>query len=206
MTISASQATVTHDNALILEDKDICAAKAKHGAHNQLTFALMLKFFEINQRFSGSQDDITSLISAIVCQLNCEAITELDGSKRTSKRFRLKIRNQFEFRHATHVDQQLFLEHYNAVIFPEALTHVQELEKAYEYYRSQKLEPPAPIYLERILKSAQHNFELTYFKSIAQSLSDETKLAIDELLKKVEAEDDAMIYLQSALVSYGSMN
>jgi len=177
------------NNNFMLDDKDICAAKTKHGAHNQLVFAVMLKFFEINQRFPSQQDDIVGLISAIACQLDCEEITELDSNNRSYKRFRLEIRIQFGFRHATHADQQLFIKYCNAAIFPEALTQAQELEKAYSYYRVQKLEPPASLYLERILKSAHHNFELEYFKTIEQSLSQETKLAIDDLLKKVESEE-----------------
>lgn len=195
MTIATPTTTATVDpsNGFILDEKDIAAAKTKHGIHNQLAFAVMLKFFEINQRFPSPQDDIVSLISAVTCQLNCEEITELDTSNRSYKRFCLEIRSQFGFRHATQADQQLFLNHYNVSIFPEALTQTQELEKAYSYYRVQKLAPPAPLYLERILKSAHHNFELEYFKTIEQRLSVETKLAITDLLKKVESEEESAI-------------
>jgi len=95
-------------SAFILDDKDICLAKTKHGEHNQLAFAVMLKFFEINQRFPSQQDDIVVLISAIAFQLDCEEISKLDTSNRSYKRFRLEIRSQFGFRLATNADQQLF--------------------------------------------------------------------------------------------------
>ena len=48
------------DSAFLLDEKDIAAAKTKHGIHNQLAFAVMLKFFEINQRFPSPQDDIVA--------------------------------------------------------------------------------------------------------------------------------------------------
>lgn len=186
--MTLSVATDNLNNTFLLDDKDLLVAKSKRGQHNQLVFAVMLKFFEINQRFPNLQDKMTNLIKTVACQLDCEEITELDVSKRSYERFRLEIRQQFGFKYATQADQERFLEHCNIVIFPEVLTHEQELARAYDYYRSQKLEPPAHLHLERILKSAHHRFETAYFKTIEQSLSQETKLAIDELLKRVAPE------------------
>ncbi len=186
--MTLSVATDNLNNAFLLDDKDLLVAKSKRGQHNQLVFAVMLKFFEINQRFPNLQDTMTNLIKTVACQLDCDELTELDASNSSYERFRLEIRQQFGFKYATQADQECFLRYCNVAIFPEVLTQEQELAKAYAYYRSQKLEPPAHLHLERILNSAHHRFETTYFKTIEQSLSQETKLAIDELLKKVTLE------------------
>ena len=189
MTLSA----VNHalDNAFLLDDKDLLVAKSKRGQHNQLVFAVMLKFFELNHRFPNLHDTITNLVEILAWQLDCEEITELDASDRSYERFRLEIRKQFGFKYATQADQERFLTYCSVAIFPEVLTPEQERAKAYDYFKSQKLEPPAHLHLERILKSAHHRFETAYFKRIEQSISQETKLAIDELLKKVTVHTDA---------------
>ena len=96
MTLSAVNYAL--DNAFLLDDKDLLVAKSKRGQHNQLVFAVMLKFFELNHRFPNLHDTITNLVEILAWQLDCEEITELDASDRSYERFRLEVRKQFGFK------------------------------------------------------------------------------------------------------------
>jgi len=58
--MTLSLATDNLNNAFLLDNKDLLVAKSKRGQHNQLVFAVMLKFFEINQRFPNLQDTMTN--------------------------------------------------------------------------------------------------------------------------------------------------
>ena len=69
--MTLSVATDNLNNTFLLDDKDLLVAKSKRGQHKQLVFAVMLKFFEINQRFPNLQDKMTNLIKTVACQLDC---------------------------------------------------------------------------------------------------------------------------------------
>ena len=104
----------------------------KHGEENQLTFAVMLKFFEKHGRFPVQQNvELKQLVidSVKYLELGTElAVTmDYDWSSRSKERFKQEIRFSLGFRMATLADKAAFIEHCKNTIFVSAPTWDQAL-------------------------------------------------------------------------------
>ena len=90
---------------------------------------------------------------------------------RASGRFRLKIREFLGYKLATLSDAEILI----AWLMDEAkngpYTMPQYREKAYQFFRSHKLEPFTPERIDRYIKSGKYRFEKKFFSNISKQLS-----------------------------------
>lgn len=170
--------------------EQLTVIQSKHGARNQLFFAVMLKYFEENGRFPKQVDpELHQFIAAISKLLNLEGHIDGHWRNRSTERFKREIRLIFGFRIATLHDKVAFFAYCQTYIFPYAPRFEQTLEQAYGYFKEQKLEPYSDHQLQRFLSEAHYQFEQALFARISDSLSEVTKRRLDQLLKCSNNED-----------------
>jgi TnpA family transposase len=186
MTNSASQ-------TIQFTPEQLAAIDTKYGEQNQLTFAIMLRFFEEKGMFPVQQhqtSDFQKMMIDVSKYLQID-LTNFLWNTRSTERFKQEIRFLTGFKIATIADQVSFLEHCKTVIFPSAPTWDQALEQAYSYLKNKKLEPYSEKRLHRLLTAAHHQFETEFLQRITQSLSFETKQKLDQLLTYEKSNESA---------------
>ena len=114
-----SSPTFTNEELLLIQ--------SKHGDKNQLTFAVMLKFFEMHGRFP-----ILNNLELKQLMINCATYlefsdehvptTDYDWNTRSLERFKQEIRFTSGFRRATLSDKMAFIEHCKSAVFVSAPT------------------------------------------------------------------------------------
>lgn len=165
--------------------QQLAAIHNKHGAHNQLIFATMLKFFEKKGVFLvgfRQTQDFQKIMVDVSKFLQVELV-KFEKNSRSIERFKQEIRFLTGFRMATLGDQSSFIEYCKTVIFPSAPTWEQAFEQACSYLQRKKLEPYREKRLQRLLTTAHHQFETEFFKKLTQALPLETRERLDQLLK-----------------------
>ncbi len=155
----------------------------KSNKTNQLGFACLYKFFQLDARFPNSQFEIpNSVVTFIGKQLNIniDFFQQYDWDGRTIKRHRAEIRKLFDFKEMTVKDSEALIEW----LFKNNNCYKNEIVKniAFKRLRELKLEPPTPERLDRITSSAILNYKNRLFHSIKKKLSDETLKLIDCLI------------------------
>jgi TnpA family transposase len=152
---------------------------------NRLGMALLLKFFQLEGRFPNQKNEIPRRVQQFVAeQLNLPVshYQAYDWDSRAVKYQRTEIRELLGFRPATETDsekvRQWLIE---TMLFQES--DPSRLKRAlYEQFRNLQLEPPTPFQLNRLLRSAQHQFENQLWTSISDGLSTDAQQALDKLL------------------------
>lgn len=180
------------DTIYNLSDDELVLTKAKNNDKNRLGFAVLLKYFQLENRYPRHIKFIDPLmLNTIANQLNIPSsmIDQFDWEGRSTKRFRQEIREFFRYRKAT-VDDVLALKAWLFKnIFPNAAKRSQRIEHAYTYFRENKIEPFTSKELERHVSSAHREFEQQLFETIYSKLTENTKQLMDELLSD-DAESD----------------
>lgn len=173
--------------------------QSKQKGDYQLICGLLLLFFQKNKRFPEEVDtfSLINILEDMGRSLKIETIDPLyiiqiclKDKSRTIQRFKQEIRFLFDFRLGTSRDQDSFITHCKAIIFPMAPTWDQAVEQAYIYFNQQKLESYPEKQLNRLLTTAHHQFEIEFFANIEQSLSAETKKVLGQLVKEDEEDTD----------------
>jgi TnpA family transposase len=178
----------------LLDPDELALVLRKQGLESQFIFAVMLKFFESEKRFPTAGDSFPeAILQQIAYQVGLPSHVklEVDESKRTYRRFCREIRQHFGYRECSLEDQKSLVSWLIQAVFPSSPTWEQTQDQAYTYLRERKIEPLAPKPLQRVLRSAHHQFETHFFKTIEGLLSADTKKALDALLEKDIPEADA---------------
>ena len=156
-------------------------------ATNQVAVALLLKYFQLVGRFPYRRRDIPrAAIEFLTRQMQQPAtcFTEYRWRGRSITRHRSEIRGYLGFRQGTVAD----VEHIDKWLRETILPHKSRLESimaaVYARYREQKIEPPTAGRVERIVRSAQRRYSEQFCATITAQLSEETKQALDNLLKR----------------------
>jgi len=116
----------------------------------RLGFALQLKFMQIHGRFPEQHTEIDPNSTQWIAR-------QLDG--RQGRRHRQAIRRVLGFRPATAADFERLGHWLRAEALPYDPQAQHGTDSALESCRTQRLEPPAPEHLGRIIRSAVHRFE-----------------------------------------------
>lgn len=163
-------------------------------ATNRLGIALLLKYFQYEGHFPTSIGEIPLDAIRYVAQLlkiSPDKFNNYDWQGRTIKAHRALIREFLGITEATvkdAIDLTAWLE-------TQVLAYDLKLESiyiaAYNRLRSLKIEPPTPIRLERIVRSAIRRFEDNFCYSTAQQLSPSVRQKLDELLETVSEDNDS---------------
>lgn len=181
------------ENVLLLDTHELALVKKKN-KRNQLTFAIMLKYFQLENRYPQQASDIDlSLKEALLLQLNISAenFEECNWNGRTTERFRADIRDYLGYREATTEDSKKLIDW----LMKEHLKHAPLLEKtqelAYEYFQENRIEPFSDKQLIRYVKSAHNQFEEHLFDTIYNALSEQTRQRIEDIIPDNESDTES---------------
>jgi hypothetical protein len=157
---------------------------------SRLGFAILLKFFQIEGRFPRDRGEVPArALDYLADQLEVSrgAFAQYDWAGRSGKRDREQIRSALGFRRATVADAQRLAEWLRGDVL--ALDHKHEhlQQAALDWCRRNRIEPPPPARLERIIRSALKAYENRFFAVSHARIPTECRRAIDALLQAPEA-------------------
>lgn len=158
----------------------------------RLGFAIQLKSIELYGRFPEDNRQInTDVAQALAKQLSVpiDAIASYDPCSRQGQRHRRTIRDFLGYRPSTGADlKQLFhwLCHEALPLDPLA-RHGRDV--AFDWYRTQRIEPPASDELDKTIRSAVRHYETLLQADIYNQLSIDSKVAINHLLSTEDTDE-----------------
>jgi TnpA family transposase len=116
-------------------------------------------------------------------------MADYDLSSRSAKRDRVQIRELLGFRQATVEDGTELAAWLRSevVLLQPTPDHLQEA--ALDWCRRNRIEPPTPQRLERVIASALNAFEQEFFASLLERIPSACRTALDDLLKATGEED-----------------
>lgn len=163
----------------------------KTGA-NRLGFAILLKFFQLEVRFPQHIRDIPKPVVVHLSKqvgVPSEEYHTYDWQGRSIKYHRAEIRSFLGFRKATVSDAQEMANW----LLEQVLGHEQDVEHleavVIQRFRSQRIEPPTNLRINRLIRSALRTYEKNFFSSTLQKFSKETKTQIDAFLDTVDSSE-----------------
>lgn len=184
------------DTIFHLSDEELTLAKSKNSDMNKLGFAILLKYFKLENRYPKHIKYIDPLmLNTIANQLNISVviINTFDWEGRSTKRFRQEIRQLLGYRKATLTDISDLKIWLTENVFHNAVKRSQRVEYAYTYFRENKIEPFTSKELEKHVHSAHHEFEQQLFSLICNAITEQSKSLMDNLLDEILDEDDNFI-------------
>jgi Domain of unknown function (DUF4158) len=152
---------------------------------NRLGMALLLKFFQLEGRFPSQKNEIPRCVQDFVAKQLSVPIShyqEYDWNSRAVKYQRTEIRDLLGFRPATEADSEKVCQWLIETLLHRESDEFRLKRELYQQFRDLRLEPPTPFQINRLLRSAQHQFETQLWASIAESLSTACQQALDNLL------------------------
>lgn len=176
------------DNQELLEHWTIEAEESqlirrKKGA-NRLGFALLLKFFQLKGRFPEKKNEIPRVVQAFVAEqlgLDESLYQQYNWQGRAIKYHRAEIRRQLGFHPMRLSDYRLLKQWLMEHILPQVVDDRLIKQSLYEELKARKLEPPTYARLERLVNSAQRQFEIQLCDAILQKLPKPCRQALDQL-------------------------
>jgi hypothetical protein len=160
----------------------------------RLGFTQQLKFRQVNGRYPERPDETgPQFVEALAKQIGVGAATlsTYDLDSRQSQRHRQVIRRILGYQLSTVPDLLRLREWLASDVLPfdPRARHAGEL--ALDWFKAQRLEPPALGELDRAIRSAVHGFESQLLEAIHLRLSAARKAAIDRLLAGAESDGNA---------------
>ncbi|UJB72243.1 Tn3 family transposase (plasmid) [Acaryochloris sp. 'Moss Beach'] len=154
--------------------------------HNQLGFAVLLKFFQLEGRFPKHLGEIPQIVVEFIAKqlkLTHQSWVDYKWKGRTIKEHRAIIRSFLGCRPTQRPEKKSLMTWLKEKVMPLGL-HLNAIrEQAYQRLRHLKLEPPSPKELTRLISSAAHNHEQDFCQTIAARLPADTRTKMDVLLE-----------------------
>ncbi len=152
---------------------------------SRIGFAVLLKFFQIEGRFPSSRKEVPAVALDYLgdqLEVSRKAFSEYEFAGRSSKRDREQIRSVLGFHRVTVDDSEQLVDWLRREVFPvdHKSEHLQQA--ALDWCRRNRMEPPAPSRLERILRSALKAYENDFFIESSHKIPSECRVALDALL------------------------
>ncbi|MCX5420420.1 DUF4158 domain-containing protein [Streptomyces sp. NBC_00078] len=167
----------------LLED-DMKKVRNKSGA-TRLGFALLLKFFEVEARFPESAREMPAAAVEYVAQqvkVPAGAWADYDWQGDRIKRHRKEIREAYGFRANTEEDQERLAEWLAAELCPVELSRERLAEAVVARCRNDRIEPPAPGRVGRLVGKAVTDFEAQFCRSRVERISHATRSRLEDLV------------------------
>ena len=160
---------------------------------SRLGLAILLKFFQMEGRFPRDRKEIPAAVrDHLAGQLGIEpdAFSKFDLTGRSSKQDREQIHSVLGFRRVTVADAEELVEWLRRDVL--SLDHDPEhlQQAALDWCRRNRIEPPAPPRMERIIRSALKAYEEDFFGTSHAKMPRTCRSAMDRLLQ-VTADQDA---------------
>ena len=159
----------------------------------KLGFAAQLKFMEQHGRFPEHHGEIDSNSAQwLASQLGAtaELLSSYEFGGRQGQRHRRTIRTFLGFRPATGTDLQQLGQWLCDEVLPFDPQARHGCDFAFDWCRTQRIEPPALDHLERVIRSAVHGYETSLQEAIHTCLSTKSKAVIDRLLVGDDLDQD----------------
>ncbi|MET8725151.1 Tn3 family transposase [Streptomyces misionensis] len=175
---------------LLEEDQE--RLRNKSGA-NRLGFALLLKFFEVEARFPEDAGEIPVPAVSYVAQqvrVPAEEWAAYDWAGRAIKRHRMEIRGVFGFRECTEEDQAQLAEWLAVELCGVELSRDRLSGAVVARCRKDRLEPPAPGQIARLVGSAVTTFEERFCAATVGRLPAATRSRLDDLIAEDAGADE----------------
>lgn len=167
----------------------------KKTATHRLGLALLLKFYQYEGQFPTELGEIPRAAIRYVAdqlRIDFEQFDNYDLNGRTSKAHRVAVRDFLGFREATVSDSSVLRTWLETQVLAYDLKIESLLVAAYNYLRKEKIEPPTPERLERLVRSALRRFERHFEQTLTSSLSESVRLNLDQLLETAKNDDEAL--------------
>ena len=169
-----------------LDEDDWKALANKTGA-TRLGFALLLKFFDLEGRFPAGPEELPAAAVDYVAGLVKVPAAELAAyvwSGRTIKYHRAQIRDERGFREVAGEDEQRTVEWLAGELCPVELSVDRLREDLLARFRDERIEPPGPSRIERILGAGRSLFERRFTHGIVERLSAVAIERLEQLLDR----------------------
>jgi TnpA family transposase len=173
------------DHWALTQNEIVLAQSISKIDHNQLGYALMLKYFQSEGRFPQRKQDIPDqIIIHIARQLRIQesAYVSYNWTGRTQKRHRSHIRSLLGFRTGTAADTNEITEWLSSQLLGENRQFDRLKEVVYERYQDLKIEPPEPKIIDRLIRSAVRTSDEQFYATTMEKLSPVTRKKLDALL------------------------
>jgi Domain of unknown function (DUF4158) len=193
-----------------LHPEEFKLLKNKSGI-TKLSFALMLKYFQVFCRFPNNQETISpSIILHMAKQIGTTETNFIKGnsfSSSVAKVHRQQIRDFLGFRLSTEKDIPLFINWLVEKILPDGKDSFSFLqEKSYSYFQAAKVEPFSPMKIERHIRSALAIFEKNLFLKIFKSLDQNQKKSLLDLAADQDKQSTDTYYLRHLKEDAGNVS
>ncbi len=172
---------------------ELSMAASARTASNQLGVALLLKWFQHEGQFPKRKQDVPlEVIDFLAQQLNVEPgmFKSYPLQGRTVERHRAQIRQYLGFRETTVQDVETITQWLIESVLPHQRQEVALQEAIYDRCRDQRMEPPTPQRIERIIRSALRTADEQFYAETMAKLSSTTRIHLDALLKTTYTEQD----------------
>lgn len=167
----------------IIDADDRLLIHQKRGV-NRLGFALLLKFFQLTGRFPEKPSEIPRVVRAFVSEqlkVDEENYQQYDWQGRAIKRHRVEIRQLYGFHRMSRGEFAPLRQWLIDEILPQAVDERRIKQFLYAELRARKIEPPTSARLQRLLNSAQRQFEIQLCEAITKQLPEPCRRALDGL-------------------------
>ena len=159
-------------------------------SHNQLGFAVLLKFFQSEGRFPQNPSEVPPLVVEYLAKqlsVSPQMYSHYQWDGRTINHHREGIRQLLGFCPYTAADWQPLMEWLCETVLP-GMTDPEAAEEIVKnHLRAVRIEPPSPSQISRLVHSAQNTSETHLFFTVSQQLPPATQEALDALLHAREA-------------------
>ena len=154
----------------------------------------MLKFFEVEARFPENAGEIPVPAVSYVAQqvkVPAEDWAQYDWSGRAIKRHRVEIRSAFGFRECTEEDQAQLAGWLATELCGVELNRDRLAEAVVVRCRGDRMEPPTPGRIARLVGSAVNTFEERFCADTVGRLSAATRSRLDDLVAEDVGADES---------------
>jgi TnpA family transposase len=159
----------------------------------RLSFALMLKFYQIFKRFPFDDHIPHSVISHIAGQVGAgeDQYSVRNFTDDTGREHRSELRLFFGIRRSTSSDADGLVNWLIASVIPDGNWSLPFLvSSGYEYFENERAEPFNPGRMERTVSEAVAKYEQILFAKVASSLSGESRRCLDRLIESSPSVSD----------------
>jgi TnpA family transposase len=166
-----------------VDGEEIDLVFRKKGA-NRLGFALLLKFFQLKGRFPEKKNEIPRVVQMFVAeQLGMSASLDqtYDWQGRAIKYHRAEIRELLSFRPMRLSDFDTLRQWLIDEVLPQEVDERRLKQRLYRQLREEKIEPPSFAQIERLVRSAQYQFETRLCASMLEKLPASCRKELDAL-------------------------
>lgn len=161
---------------------------------NRLGLALLLKWFQYESRFPTRPQDVPPHVLRFLARqlaISPDLLKQYTWQGRTIARHRVLVRTYLGFREATVEDGDNLTQWLVEFVLSQERREDALQEALYNRCREQQMEPPAPLRIERIMRSALRMADERFYAETVAKLSPTTRMGLDALLKTTRSNPDA---------------